>query len=352
MTDRELLHFITTEDKEEIEGLFARARALREEHYGKAVYFRGLIEFTNYCKNDCYYCGIRCGNTKARRYRLSPEQILQCCVMGNMLGFKTFVLQGGEDPYYTDELMCDIIRAIRGKFPGHAITLSIGERERESYEAFFRAGANRYLMRHETANAEHYGRLHPAWQSLAVRKHCLYDLRDIGYQVGSGFMVGSPFQTPENLLEDLLFLKELGPHMVGIGPFIPHADTPFAAYPAGSVELTLKMLALTRLLLPATLLPATTALGTIDPEGREKALMAGANVVMPNLSPLGVRKMYALYDNKICTGDEAAECLFCMHGRIQSRGFEPDMGRGDSRTALRPAPGVRACQIDEASGVF
>jgi biotin synthase len=337
MTDTELLHFITTDDEAETAGLFARARELREEHYGKAVYFRGLIEFTNYCKNDCYYCGIRRGNEGVRRYRLSLEQILQCCVLGNMMGFRTFVLQGGEDPYYTDEAVCDIVRAIRRKFPNHAITLSIGERERESYEAFFRAGANRYLMRHETANTEHYARLHPAWQSLAVRKQCLYDLKHIGYQVGAGFMVGSPFQRPQDLLEDLLFLKELDPHMVGIGPFIPHAGTPFAGYPAGTVGLTLKMLALTRLVLPKTLLPATTALGTIDPQGREKALMAGANVVMPNLSPLGVRKLYTLYDNKICTGDEAAECLACMQGRIRGCGFEPDMSRGDSRVAPRPA---------------
>jgi biotin synthase len=243
MTDAELLHFITTEDKAEIEGLFARAREVRQERYGRAVYFRGLIEFTNYCKNDCYYCGIRRGNAKARRYRLSLEQILQCCVMGNLMGFRTFVLQGGEDPYYSDDMVCGIVRAIRREFPGHAITLSIGERERESYEAFFRAGANRYLMRHETANGEHYRSLHPACQSLAARKQCLRDLRDIGYQVGSGFMVGSPFQRPGDLLEDLLFLKELGPHMVGIGPFIPHADTPFASCPAGTVELTLKMLA-------------------------------------------------------------------------------------------------------------
>jgi biotin synthase len=334
MTDTEILRCITTHDKEEIEELFARARAVREKHYGRAVYFRGLIEFTNYCKNDCFYCGIRCGNTKARRYRLSLEQIMQCCVAGDMMGFKTFVLQGGEDPYYTSEDICAIVRAIRGKFPHHAITLSIGEWERESYEDFFRAGANRYLMRHETANGEHYGKLHPACQSLAVRKQCLFDLRDIGYQVGSGFMVGSPFQRPHDLLEDLRFLTELEPQMVGIGPFIPHADTPFAAYPAGTVELTLKMLALTRLLLPGTLLPATTALGTIDPSGREKALMAGANVVMPNLSPVGVRRLYTLYNNKICTGEEAAECLVCMQGRIQSCGFVPDMGRGDSLIAV------------------
>ncbi|MDR1315732.1 MAG: [FeFe] hydrogenase H-cluster radical SAM maturase HydE [Spirochaetales bacterium] len=335
MTDTELLRFITTEDKEETGELFSRARAVREQHYGKAVYFRGLIEFTNYCKNDCYYCGIRCGNMKVRRYRLSLEQILRCCAAGDMMGFKTFVLQGGEDPYYTEEHIREIVQAIRRKFPYHAITLSIGEWKRESYEAFFRAGANRYLMRHETADGEHYARLHPTWQTLEARKQCLFDLRDIGYQVGSGFMVGSPFQKPQDLLEDLHFLQQLNPQMVGIGPFIPHADTPFAAYPAGTVELTLKMLALTRLLLPKTLLPATTALGTIDPKGREKALMAGANVVMPNLSPVGVRGLYTLYNNKICTGEEAAECLLCMQGRIHSCGFVPDMGRGDSLVALK-----------------
>jgi biotin synthase len=330
MTDKELLRFITTGDKDEIEALFAQARKVREEHYGKAVFFRGLIEFTNYCKNDCYYCGIRRSNAKVKRYRLQREQILQCCDLGRRLGFKTFVLQGGEDPYYTDESICGIVRSIREEFPEAAITLSIGERAKESYEAFFRAGANRYLLRHETANAEHYAKLHPPCQSLAFRKQCLFDLKALGYQTGAGFMVGSPFQTPENLLEDLLFLKELNPQMVGIGPFIPHADTPFAAYPAGTVDLTLKMLALIRLLLPKTLIPATTALGTIDPIGREKAFMAGANVVMPNLSPLNVRKLYALYDNKICTGDESAGCLLCMRGRIQNCGFEPSMARGDS----------------------
>ncbi|MDR1932250.1 MAG: [FeFe] hydrogenase H-cluster radical SAM maturase HydE [Spirochaetales bacterium] len=328
-TEAELLRFITTEDPEETEELFAAARAVREARYGRAVYFRGLIEFTNYCKNDCLYCGIRCSNRALRRYRLSFEEILQCCRMGRLLGFRTFVLQGGEDPYFTDERVCGIVRAIRREFPDYAITLSIGERGRESYEAFFRAGANRYLLRHETANDEHYRKLHPAGMSLAERKHCLFVLKDIGFQVGAGCMTGSPFQRPEDLLEDLLFLRELEPHMVGIGPFIPHADTPFASYPAGTVAQTLKMIALSRLLLPGALIPATTALGTIDPQGREKAFRAGANVVMPNLSPVGVRKLYSLYDNKICTGDEAAGCLLCMQDRIRGSGFEPSMIRGD-----------------------
>lgn len=328
--DAALLHYITTEDPQEMETLFAEARKVRERHYGKDVYFRGLIEFTNYCKNDCYYCGIRRSNSKVERYRLSLEQILECCRTGDALGFKTFVFQGGEDPWFTDERVTAVIAAVRAEFPDHAITLSIGERSGKSYEAFFRAGANRYLLRHETACEAHYAKLHPSAMSLAERKACLYTLKEIGYQVGAGFMVGSPFQKPEHLLEDLRFLQELKPHMVGIGPFIPQEDTPFGAYPQGSLTLTLRLLSLIRLLLPQALIPATTALGTISPDGRERGLMAGANVVMPNLSPREVRKLYALYDNKICTGDEAAECRRCMEGRIRLFGFVPNMCRGDA----------------------
>jgi biotin synthase len=329
-SDDFLLHYITTEDPAEAEKLFAAARKIRSRHYGDDVYFRGLIEFTNHCKNDCRYCGIRRSNGKVERYRLGLEEILHCCRLGDLLGYRTFVLQGGEDPWFTDERMVEILAAIRRNYPGHAVTLSIGERSRESYEAFFRAGANRYLLRHETADDGHYRKLHPPVMSLAERKRCLFTLREIGYQVGAGFMVGTPFQTPECLLADLRFLEELQPHMVGIGPFIPQGDTPFAAYPGGGLELTLRMVALTRLLLPKTLIPATTALGTVSPEGRERGLMAGANVVMPNLSPKAVRKLYALYDNKICTGDEAAECRLCMEGRIRNFGFVPNMARGDS----------------------
>jgi biotin synthase len=327
--DRELLRFITTEDPEETEFLFAAARQRRFQYYQNDVYFRGLIEFTNYCKNDCYYCGIRGSNTRLDRYRLSLEEIHNCCRLGDILGFRTFVLQGGEDPWFTDERIIEMVSAIRAAFPDHAITLSIGERSRASYAAFFRAGANRYLLRHETANEEHYRHMHPRRMSLKERKQCLYDLKDIGYQVGAGFMVGTPFQRPEHLLEDLRFIEELEPQMVGIGPFIPQQDTPFGGYPQGSLDLTLRMVALTRLILPAALIPATTALGTISPLGREKGLMAGANVVMPNLSPREVRKLYALYDHKICTGDEAAECRLCMEGRIRNFGFIPNMVRGD-----------------------
>jgi biotin synthase len=328
-SDKALLHYIRTEDPLETEALFAAARKVRSAHYGQDVYFRGLIEFSNYCRNNCYYCGIRGQNPRVERYRLSPEEILGCCRLGDLLGYRTFVLQSGEDPWFTDDRIVELVEAVRREFPEHAITLSIGERSRAGYERFFRAGANRYLLRHETASEEHYRRLHPPELSLGERKRCLWDLKDIGYQVGAGFMVGTPFQTPENLLEDLRFLEELEPHMVGIGPFLPQEDTPFGNYPPGSFEQTLRMVALTRLLLPRALIPATTALGTISPLGREKGLMAGANVVMPNLSPRDVRKLYALYDNKICTGDEAAECRLCMEGRIRNFGFEPSMVRGD-----------------------
>jgi biotin synthase len=334
-SDTELLKIITNNAPEEDEALFARARSVREAHYGADVYFRGLIEFTNYCKNDCYYCGIRRSNRKVERYRLTETQILECCRLGESLGYKTFVLQGGEDPWWNDERVCALIKMIRAEFPEHAITLSIGEKTAESYERYFNAGANRYLLRHETANEEHYALLHPAEMSGAARKQCLRVLKKTGFQTGAGFMVGTPGQKPEHLLEDLRFIEELKPEMVGIGPFIPQSDTPFANEPAGSLEQTLRMVALTRLLLPEALVPATTALGSLSNEGRERALRAGANVVMPNLSPVNVRKLYALYDGKICTGDEAAECRFCMERRIRRFGFVPAMVRGDHIAAAQ-----------------
>ncbi len=314
------------------EYLFEKARAVRIENYGYDVYIRGLIEFTNYCKNDCYYCGIRKSNREAERYRLTKEQILECCSLGYDLGFRTFVLQGGEDGHFTDERIIDIIRSIKSNYPDCAVTLSIGERSYESYKAFFDAGADRYLLRHETANAEHYGKLHPQALSLDNRKQCLYNLKDIGYQVGCGFMVGSPFQTTDCIVEDLMFIKQLNPHMVGIGPFIPHHQTPFADEKAGTLELTLFLLSIIRLMLPDVLLPATTALGTIHPKGRELGILAGANVVMPNLSPRSVRKKYMLYDNKICTGDEAAECINCMRRRMESIGYHIAVSRGDHKS--------------------
>ncbi|MDR1867623.1 MAG: [FeFe] hydrogenase H-cluster radical SAM maturase HydE [Treponema sp.] len=329
LTDSDILHYIKTEDRQEMEQLFSAARQARMPYYGNTVYVRGLIEFTNYCKNNCYYCGIRAGNKHISRYRLSMEQILNSCTLGHLLGYRTFVLQGGEDPFFTDERIVSIVAEIHRRFPDSAITLSLGERERESYERFFYAGARRYLLRHETANEIHYQRLHPAAMSLAHRKHCLFVLKDIGYQVGAGFMVGTPYQTAECLVEDLRFLEELQPAMVGIGPFIPHKETPFAQEPCGSIALSLRMIALSRLILPRALIPATTAMGTAAEDGRERALYAGANVVMPNLSPTSVRPLYALYDNKICTREEAAACRFCIEQRINTADMVLDMQRGD-----------------------
>ena len=320
LPDEALRTLLETDAADEL--LREAADAVRRERYGDAVYVRGLIEFTNYCKNDCYYCGIRHGNRNASRYRLELDDILSCCREGYALGFRTFVLQGGEDPYYTDDKICAIVSAIRERYPDCAITLSIGEKPRASYQAYFDAGANRYLLRHETATDSHYRRLHPASMDPENRRRCLFDLKDIGYQVGAGIMVGSPYQTTDCLIRDLRFLQELSPDMIGIGPFLTHADTPFRDQPNGSLTLTLRLLSILRLMFPYVLLPATTALGTIHPQGREMGLRAGANVVIPNLSPVTVRKLYELYDNKICTGEEAAQCRGCLERRIQAAGYQ------------------------------
>lgn len=321
---------ITNFTPEDAQYLFERARVIQNQHYGNQVFIRGLIEFTNYCKNDCYYCGIRRSNRNAQRYRLTKVSILNCCRKGYKLGFRTFVLQGGEDGHFTDTVLVEIVSAIRQEFPDCAITLSVGERSRESYEALYSAGANRYLLRHETYDHAHYARLHPSELSAAHRQQCLWDLKDIGYQVGTGFMVGSPLQTAETLADDMLFLKKLNPQMVGIGPFIPHHDTPFADQTPGTLSLTLFLLGAIRLMLPKVLLPATTALGTIAENGRERGILAGANVVMPNLSPAKVRENYLLYDNKICTGDEAAESVEHLRQSMQAIGYDIVVSRGDS----------------------
>lgn len=311
------------------EYLFAKARIIRERYYGKKVYIRGLIEFTNYCRNDCYYCGIRKSNLKVERYRLTYAEIMECCAIGYKLGFRTFVLQGGEDAHFTETRMLDIIRGIKTQYPDCALSLSIGEKPYATYRKFYEAGADRYLLRHETACDAHYAKLHPLDLSASERKQALWDLRRIGFQTGTGFMVGSPLQTPELLADDMLFIHELQPHMVGIGPFIPHHDTPFAHENAGTLELTLFMLGLLRLMLPRVLLPSTTALGTIDKDGRERGVLAGANVVMPNLSPLDVRQKYLLYDNKIATGTEAAEGLDSLRDLMAGIGYEIVFERGD-----------------------
>ena len=329
LSKKEFIFLLQNYDAETSDYLFELARSLSTKHFGKDIYLRGLLEFTNYCKNDCYYCGIRRSNKNAIRYRLSKEEIMSCCKTGYELGFRTFVLQGGEDNKFTDEIIVDIVKSIREEYPDCAITLSIGEKNYNQYLKYYEAGVDRYLLRHETANSRHYSLLHPDAMSLENRKDCLRNLKKIGYQVGTGFIVGSPFQTTECIVDDLLFIKELSPEMVGIGPFIPHKDTRFANFPSGSVDDTLFLIAILRLMLPNALIPSTTALGTLDIKGREKGILSGSNVLMPNLSPVYVRKKYDLYDNKICTGEEAAECNFCLRNRVATIGYNIAEDRGD-----------------------
>ena len=329
LSQPELITLLSNRNPEAAQYLSLRAAAVSCANFGKDIYIRGLIEISNYCQNNCYYCGIRRGNHHIERYRLSEQQVLECCQSGYEMGFRTFVLQGGEDPYYTDQRLCRLINTIKNSFPDCALTLSLGERSYTSYKAYWAAGADRYLLRHETANAEHYRQLHPPELSLTRRKQCLYDLKEIGFQVGCGLMVGTPFQTAAHLAEDLHFIRSLDPEMVGIGPFIPHHDTPFANQPGGSLELTLFMLGLVRLLLPQVFLPATTALGTIASQGRTLGIEAGANVVMPNLSPPEARKKYELYDNKLCTDGEAVEGLHLLQQDLQQIGYQIIVDRGD-----------------------
>jgi len=322
---------LLNENSKELRAQLAHyASKAKETYFDNHIYIRGLIEFTNYCKNDCYYCGIRCSNHSITRFRLSKEEILTCCETGHALGFRTFVLQGGEDSYYTDERMCDIVNTIHTQYPDCAITLSLGERNYESYKRLFNAGASRYLLREETSDFAHYNMLHPSNMTLEKRLQCLHDLKAIGYQVGCGFMVGSPFQTPEHLAEDLLFIQDFKPDMVGIGPFISHQNTPFKNHANGSLEDTLLLLSILRLLQPTLLLPATTALGTISLDGREQGILAGANVIMPNLSPVNIRQQYSLYDNKICTDAEAAENLNLLKERMNAIDQRIIIHKGDS----------------------
>ena len=332
LTVGEYRYLIDNRNEKAAEILAEKARAVREKIYGKTVYIRGLIEVGNICKNDCLYCGIRGSNTKCERYRLTEEEILECADEGYSLGFRTFVMQGGEDGSFSDEFLCNVIGKLKAKYPDCAVTLSLGERSYESYKRLYDAGADRYLLRHETADKEHYEKLHPAGMSFENRMECLKNLKEIGFQTGCGFMVGSPFQTTGNLALDLKFVEEFHPQMCGIGPFIPHNDTPFKDYKAGTAELTCYLLSIIRLIHPEILLPSTTALGTIMDGGREKGILAGANVVMPNLSPISVRKKYMLYNNKICTGDEAAEAVKNLAQRMNSIGYEIVTARGDVKT--------------------
>ncbi len=329
LSKEEFVQLLSGFTPEDADYLFEKSRAAAQSRFGRRIYIRGLIEFTNYCRCDCYYCGIRRSNPNAQRYRLTPEEILECCQEGYGLGFRTFVLQGGEDLTFSGQELAQIIRSIKNAFPDCAVTLSEGERPESDYRLWREAGADRYLLRHETADPAHYGLLHPPAQRWEHRRDCLLSLKRLGYQVGSGFMVGSPFQTVECLAQDLVFLRELQPEMVGIGPFIPHKDTPFGNQPPGSLEQTVFLIGLLRLMLPDALLPATTALGTIAPDGRERGILAGANVVMPNLSPLGVRKKYMLYNDKICTGEEAAEHVSQLAKRLEAIGYQLTVDRGD-----------------------
>jgi biotin synthase len=326
----ELITLIDNYDNQKLrEYLFKNAREVKKEYYSTDVYIRGIIEFSNYCQQDCYYCGIRKSNHNVKRYRLSNDEIINSCRHGYELGFRTFVLQSGEDPYFDDEKLSEIIKMIKDEFPDCALTLSIGERNKESYQRLYDVGADRYLLRHETANAEHYRQLHPSNMSLEKRIDSLFDLKKIGYQVGCGFMVGSPSQNSACLADDLLFIHQLRPAMVGLGPFIPHQDTKFKDEASGTAELTIFLMALVRLMIPHILLPATTALGSVDPLGREKGIEAGGNVVMPNLSPLNHRRDYLLYDNKICIDDEPSDCRSCINSRIESTGNQIVIDRGD-----------------------
>ena len=329
LTRGEFITLIKERDEENASYLASLAREEAVKIYGNGVFPRGLVEFTNYCKNNCYYCGIQGSNQHANRYRLSKDEILSACENGYQLGYRSFVLQGGEDPHYSDDVMVPIVSEIRKRYQDCAITLSLGERSKESYQKLYDAGADRYLLRHEAATPELYQKLHPESLSLENRIQCLWNLKEIGYAVGTGVMVGAPYQTVENLVDDILFIQKLDPQMVGIGPFVPHHDTKFKDYPSGTVELTTYLTSILRLMNPHLLLPATTALGTIDPRGREKGILAGANVVMPNLSPVAVRKDYSLYDNKICTGEEAAECAGCLGRRLASIDYELVFTRGD-----------------------
>ena len=330
LAEQEWCFLIENRTPETDEEVFSRARKWQKAYYGNRVFTRGLIEISSYCKNDCYYCGLRKSNQHAERYRLNREEILSCVDAGYELGFRTFVMQGGEDAYFDTERIADLVVEIKKMYPDCAVTLSLGEHPRATYQAWREAGADRYLLRHETADPAYYRQLHPEEMLLETRKQCLYDLKELGYQTGTGFMVGTPGQTPAHLARDLMFITELDPAMVGIGPFVPHHETPFAKEPGGTADLTLFLVGLLRILKPNLLLPATTALGTIDAIGREKGILAGANVVMPNLSPVDVRSKYAIYDNKICTGEEAAECRGCLEQRVRSIGYELVVDRGDA----------------------
>ncbi len=330
LTLSEYEELITSPAEQDFEYIREKAEELRRIYYGNKVFIRGLIEIGNICKNTCFYCGINGKNEKCQRYRLTPDKIFSCCEKGYALGFRTFVLQGGEDGFFSDEILVALIKKIKSHFPDCAVTLSLGERSKDSYKALFLAGADRYLLRHECASRELYYKLHPQNMSYENRMECLENLKEIGYQTGCGFMVGAPFQTLTHIAEDLKFIENFGPQMCGIGPFVPHKDTCFKAEKSGSGQFTCYLLSVIRLINPKILLPATTALGTVNKDGREKGILYGANVIMPNLSPENVRKKYDLYDNKLSTGAESGEGLDLLKKNIKAIGYEIEISRGDA----------------------
>lgn len=329
LNKNEWVSLFETADGEDRELARRLAQKTAKVQFGNKIYMRGLIEISNICKNDCLYCGIRKSNCNVSRYRMNKEDIFECCAVGYERGFRTFVLQGGEDGYFTDDVLAEIVSGIKAKYPDCAITLSLGERTRESYEKLYKAGADRYLLRHETATKEHYEKLHPENLSFKNRMECLLNLKEIGFQTGCGMMIGSPYQTAENLAEDMLFLEEFKPHMIGIGPFLPAENTPFEEENAGTLEETLFVLSLVRIMLPPVLLPATTALGTLAKSGRQQAILSGANVMMPNISPTKNRKNYALYNDKIGTGEDAEKSVENVVNSLKEIGYEPTVARGD-----------------------
>jgi biotin synthase len=322
---REEFKTLLTLDRQEM--LFARARSVAMQIFGNKIYIRGLIEFSNYCKQNCLYCGLRYDNRQLERYRLSKEEILECCEKGHRFGFKTFVLQSGEDNHYTTENMTSIIQTIRKQYPDYAITISNGEKDVATYQAYYDAGANRFLLRHETINPEHYSKLHARERKIETRTECLEQLKKIGFQTGSGIMVGSPGQTIDNIIDDIYFLEKLQPEMIGVGPYLVNKNTPFKNENNGSLELTLRLLSIFRLMCPSVLLPATTALETISSNGRIKGILAGANVVMSNLTPPNFRKNYQLYDGK--TEEIAAINITRFREELNRAGYEISYERGD-----------------------
>ncbi len=329
LSKSEFISLLSIENSHLHEYLAFLAQRTAENYYHHKIYIRGLIEFSNYCKNDCYYCGIRKSNEQVLRYRLSDGQILDSCQKGYKLGFRTFVLQSGEDVTYSQKHLCQLIFEIKKQFPDCAVTLSLGEKSKDEYTAYFKSGASRYLLRQETVDPNLFALLKPSELSVEKRIQCIKDLKTIGYQTGCGFMVGAPYQTIENIAEDLLFIHEIQPEMIGIGPFIPHKDTPFKNKTQGTLELTLYLLGILRLIVPNALIPATTALNTIDKKGYQKGILYGANVIMPNLSPVQVRNLYSLYNNKNHSGTESAEGLALLKESINNLGYEIVVNKGD-----------------------